>query len=131
MNHNIIFARVYVRSNLIILGTLLSLCYFFNWPAELMLVTALISLVVSSPGVLIVHAVTWLLKRWTIPTGFAWIMLLAALPLAVSIPAFVFEESLPGNTMFLIVLGMLAAYVTVFSQGRGISKLFQSINDHE
>ncbi len=131
MNHNIIFARVYVRSNLVILGTLLSLCYFFNWPKELMLATAVISLVVSSPGVLIVHAIACLLRKWTISTGFAWIMLLAALPLAVSIPAFVFEEFLPGNTVFLIVLGMLTAYLTVFSLATAISKLFHSINNHE
>ncbi len=126
-----ILAGLYIRSNIIIMICLLSLCYFFNWSREMMITTAFISLVLSSPGVLIVHAVAWLLKRLSISTGFAWILLLAALPLAVSVPAFVFEETLPGNELFLIALGMITSYAVVLSQGTAISRIFQSIKEHE
>ncbi|MGZ5286853.1 MAG: hypothetical protein ACXWV0_04945 [Flavisolibacter sp.] len=128
---NTLFARLYISANIIIMICLLSLCYFFNWPKEMMVVTAIISLVVSAPGVLLVHAVLWLLKRLTLSTGFAWIMLFASLPFAVSIPAFLFEDTLPGNEIFLIILGMMTAYAVVLAHGMAISRLFKSINENE
>ena len=120
-------ARVYQTSSIIILCVMLPLCLFFRWDHETTIAVLLLCLVVSAPAVISLNAICWLLKRVALSVAFAWVLLLAMIPLLVLMSAVLFVNTLPGDTGFLMVIGMGSAYAAIFGHGLSVAQLFKSL----
>ena len=103
------------------------ICFIFKWEPEMTLAVALTCLVISAPAVISLNAICWILRRVQLSLVFAWILLMAIIPLLVVVPAVLLVNALPGDTGFLVVLGMLSAYTGILGHGVSIAQLFKSL----
>ena len=122
-----ILGKVYRTSSVIIAASLFLICCFFGWQTEMIIMVLAYSLVISAPAVISLNAICWVLKRIQLPLAFAWMLLLAMIPLLVLVPAMLLVNALPGDTAFLLLLGMISAYAGIFGNGESIAQLFKSL----
>ena len=126
---NNILLRVYALSAIFISIMMFCLCLLLNWTMQTTVYSIMASLLISTPALVIVNAFWWLIKNITMSLSFVWILMLSCIPLMVAIPAFVLADNLPGDAVFLMVLGMLSCYVGILSHAGSIAVLFKSIDE--
>ena len=126
MKRNMILAKVYRLSSLIIMMVMLAVCLVFRWDLATTAAVLFMSLVISAPAVISLNAICWLLRKVEITISFAWILLLAAVPLLVVIPSLLLAGTLPGDPAFLAGLGIFCSYAGLFGYGNAIAQLFKS-----
>ena len=102
------------------------LCFLFDWNNPMLAVAISVSFIISLPFTILLHVLFCMIKKVQVARMFFWIILLAPVPLLAFIPAGLFSELVPGDTWFLIVLGMLAAYIGIFTNGISIAQIFNS-----
>ena len=122
-----ILGKVYRISSVIIATCLFLICWFFGWETEMIIMVLAYSLVISAPAVISLNAICWVLRRMHLSLAFAWMLLLAMIPLLVLVPAMLLVNALPGDTIFLVLLGMLSAYAGILGNGESIAQLFKSL----
>jgi hypothetical protein len=127
MSHHNIISRVYFSSASTISVLMLVVCMFCGWRFSSTIFAITGSLLICAPALLVVNIFYWLLTRIEMQKSIVWIIMMAALPLMVAIPAFVFADQLPGNGIFLAFIGLISCYAGILSQALSISDLFDSI----
>ena len=123
---NRILISCYGLSTLITVSVTMVLCYLFNWTTPMLAVAMTVSFVISLPFTILLHVLLFMIKKVQLARVFFWIILLAPVPLLAVIPAGLFSELVPGDTWFLVVLGMVAAYTAIFTNGISIAQIFNS-----
>lgn len=123
---NKLLLRMYASSTAVITIIIMVACWLLKWPSTLTLMVFFACLVFSFPFVLALHFLFLLASRIRLSAIFFWMVLLAAIPVLVFIPAEFFEPLLPGRLSFLILLGMVSAYVAVVANGKILAHFFNS-----
>lgn len=123
---NKILINFYCLSTVIIAAVMILLCFLFGWNKSMLMVAVSASFIISLPFTILLHVIFWMIKKLKVARLFFWIVLLAPVPLLAFIPAGLFSELVPGDTWFLIVLGMLTAYIGIFTNGISIAQIFNS-----
>ena len=118
--------KVYKSSSMVIMPLMLLICLVFKWPVFMIAVTMIVSIVLSSPATILLHLMMWLTQKRTIERSFAWMFLLASIPLLSFIIAWMFADYVPGKVWFLLLAGMLSGYVGILSHGISVAQLFNS-----
>lgn len=126
MKNDRLLAKVYRTSSLIILAVLLLICVLFHWSAWGMVPVAAASLVIAAPSMIALHLTCWLLRKLEISMQFAWMLLMALLPLLAILPAAMLADEVPGNAWFLSALGLACGYISLLGNGNAIVKTFKS-----
>ncbi|HEY0354850.1 MAG TPA: hypothetical protein VGC29_01520, partial [Flavisolibacter sp.] len=106
-------------------------CVVFEWDRERTIYTMMASLLLSAPALVSVNTFYWLLKKISLSTGFVWMVMMASVPVMVAIPALVFVNEIPGDSIFLLALGVLSCYAGILGQGNSIARLFESIRHQQ
>lgn len=131
MNASRILSKVYWSSSAIISAAMLMACVVFEWDRERTIYTMMASLLLSAPALVSVNTFYWLLKKISLSTGFVWMVMMASVPVMVAIPALVFVNEIPGDSIFLLALGVLSCYAGILGQGNSIARLFESIRHQQ
>jgi hypothetical protein len=126
MNTQNILLKVYRSSSLVIVPVMLLVCLLFKWPVLTTIAVALASIVISSPATVSLHLMVWLCRKLKVEKAFAWMVLLASIPLLSLIAACLFADYVPGKVWSLLLLGMLSGYVGILSHGICVAQFFNS-----
>ena len=126
MKTEMILMKVYKSSSMVIMPLMLLICLMFKWPLFMIVVTMIVSIVLSSPATILLHLMMRLAQKQTIERSFAWMALLASIPLLSFITAWLFADYVPGKVWFLVLAGMLSGYVGILSHGISVAQLFNS-----
>ena len=129
MEKNKVLARVYGSTSITISVLILIVCLVFNWDKKMILSALTACLVLSAPAVIMVNAIHWILTKLLVEVAFAWIILFSSIPLFVVMTAVLLADKLPGDVLFLSVLGMISSYAGLLYHGLSITRLFQSESD--
>jgi hypothetical protein len=121
-----ILINFYGLSTVITVSVTLLLCFLFNWTSDMLTIATTVSLVVSLPFTILLHLLLNMVEKVQVARVVFWIILLAPVPLLAFIPAGLFSQLVPGDTWFLVVLGMVAAYTAIFTNGISITEIFNS-----
>lgn len=124
-----IFAKVYRTSSLVIMPLMLLICLVFRWPAPMIAMAMVVSIVISSPATILLHLVWWLTQKCTIERSFIWMILLAFIPLLSFATAWLFADYVPGKVWFVLLLGMFSGYVGILGHGIHVAQVFNSDKD--
>jgi hypothetical protein len=119
-------SKVYRTSAIVIVSVMLLVCFICNWPLVMIGVVMLASLVISSPATISLHIMMWLSQKGNLEKGFAWMLLLASIPLLSFITAWLFADFVPGKVWFLLLLGMASGYAGILTYGISVSQFFNS-----
>lgn len=129
MKNEIVLSRIYGRSIGMVGSVFILACIVCNWPLQTTIQAVLACLLIAAPVTICVHFVLWLCGKVHVDTGFAWMLLLAALPPLHLITAKFLAVYVPGQTIFVLVVGLLSAYAAVLSHGPSISQLLKTPTD--
>jgi len=123
---NKILINFYCLSTVIIAAVMILLCFLFGWDRPMLTIAVSASFIISLPFTILLHVIFWMIKKVQAARLFFWTILLAPVPLLAFIPAGLFSELVPGDTWFLIVLAMIAAYIGIFTNAISIAQIFNS-----
>lgn len=123
-----ILSKVYASAASIISTVMLLVCFFLGWNMNTTLYAIMVSILICAPALIIVHFSYWMVKRTEVNMSFAWMLMMAAVPLAVTLLCFIVANELPGDVAFLAAIGILSCYAGILSQAISISELFKSAN---
>lgn len=132
MKENRILTRVYSVSAAVIISVVLLVCLFYKWHFIMIGVALLASIVLSSPATVALHALLWLSRKVKFEGSFPWMLLMASIPLLSLLVAWLFADYVPGETGFLLCLGVVSGYVGILSHGISVAQFFKTgENDSE
>jgi hypothetical protein len=126
MKLNKILSKVYRTSSIVIVPVMLLVCLLCKWSVLMIIVAMLASIVISSPATISLHILAWLSERRKFERSFAWMVLLASIPLLSFVSAWLFADFVPGKVWSLLLLGIASGYVGILSHGISVTQIFNS-----
>ena len=123
MKKQVILSKVFWLSNALVISVVLLLCLLYGWDMDSMLYALLVSFTITAPAVLSLQVFFWLKKHVRFQTSVFWMVLLSSIPLLAIVPAYLLREPLPGDLLFLLVLGMIGSYTGIISHAEPIARL--------
>ena len=125
MKEAILF-RVYTKATLLISVIFFSFFIYFEWSAAQFVRVAVACLSFVLPVILFLHLLFTLKKFFAGAHLLCWLILFASLPFMVMLSALLWETTLPGNTWFLLISGLLISYIAILSSGLQIAGIFKN-----
>lgn len=125
MNNHSILNALYKKMHGPLAAFVLVCTWYLNWSAEGVVYAVLLSGGIVLPVLFWLQACLWLVKKYGLAPAFTWMLILAALPLLLIVPAYGLAPLLPGDGLPLLLIGLFLSYAGILGEAIRIQSLMQ------